>query len=80
MPRGGSDVGALDSTLYWRFEPENLKVGDMITGGDIYGKVQENSKMIHYIMLPPDEMGKITYIAKEDHYTIKVNKKNKIIK
>jgi V-type H+-transporting ATPase subunit A len=47
------------------------KVGDHITGGDRYGKVIENNLITHWIMLPPNEMGTITFIAAADNYTLK---------
>ncbi|CAG8839146.1 28108_t:CDS:2, partial [Racocetra persica] len=57
--------------LSWDFEPSNFKVGDHITGGDIYGKVYENSLVNdHYIMLPPKALGTITYIAEKGSYTL----------
>lgn len=49
-----------------------LKVGDHITGGDIYGVVHENTLIKHYIMLHPKERGTITYIASPGSYTLEV--------
>jgi len=49
-----------------------LQEGDNITGGDIFGKVVENTLIVHHIMLPPGEMGTIHYLAKADNYTLKV--------
>nr|GMD72324.1 V-type proton ATPase catalytic subunit A [Ipomoea batatas] len=37
--------------------------GDLLTGGDLYANVIENSLVQHHVTLPPDGMGKITYIA-----------------
>jgi len=34
--------------------------------------VVENSLIVHYIMLPPDAMGTISYLANADYYTLKV--------
>jgi len=70
IPRG-INVPALDKDAQWHFEPQNFKVGDHITGGDIYGKVVENNLITHWIMLPPNDMGTITYIASNDNYTLK---------
>lgn len=47
-----------------------LQVGDHITGGDIFGKVFENSLITHWIMLPPKEMGTIVEIAAPGNYTL----------
>jgi V-type H+-transporting ATPase subunit A len=51
--------------------PKNFKVGDHITGGDIYGFIQENSLVKHHIMLPPRARGTVTYIAPAGNYTLK---------
>jgi len=48
-----------------------LKVGDHVTGGDIYGKVVENNLVVHLLMVPPGEMGTITYLAPTGNYTLK---------
>ncbi|CAG8719324.1 20384_t:CDS:10, partial [Cetraspora pellucida] len=70
IPRGIS-TPALDKKLFWEFEPSNYKIGDHITGGDIYGKVFENSLVNdHYIMLPPKALGTITYIAEKGSYSL----------
>ncbi|KAL0095468.1 V-type proton ATPase catalytic subunit A [Phycomyces blakesleeanus] len=70
IPRGIA-TPALDKGFGWDFEPLNFEVGDHITGGDIYGKVWENSLVtIHNIMLPPKARGTITYIAPKGQYTI----------
>lgn len=51
-----------------------LQTGDHITGGDIYGKVYENSLVsVHNIMLPPKSRGTITYIAPKGSYTLNVS-------
>eukprot|EP00727_Mastigamoeba_balamuthi_P007957 m51a1_g3782 putative v-type proton atpase catalytic subunit a (1750) ;mRNA; f:161644-169664 len=66
----GVDAAALDKTHPWEFVPTTFKVGDHITGGDIYGKVHENSLVVHWIMLPPGHMGTITWIAPAGSYTL----------
>ncbi|GKB34320.1 V-type proton ATPase catalytic subunit A, partial [Tanacetum coccineum] len=45
--------------------------GDLITGGDLYATVFENSLVEHRIALPPDAMGKVTYVAPAGHYSLK---------
>ncbi len=71
IPRG-INTAALDKALSWEFEPVNFKVGDHITGGDIFGKVYENSLITHNIMLPPKSLGTITYIAPKGNYDLTV--------
>ncbi|KAF8543433.1 vacuolar ATP synthase catalytic subunit A [Trichophaea hybrida] len=71
IPRGIS-TPALDATKSWDFIPRNLKVGDHITGGDIFGSVWENSLLNdHKIMLPPRVRGTITDIVEKGSYTLK---------
>ena len=70
IPRG-IDVPALDRSAAFEFAPEaGLRVGDNVTGGDIYARVQENSLMEHRIMVPPGAMGKVTYVADPGEYTL----------
>jgi len=70
IPRG-INTNALDKDHQWYFQPLNFKVGDHITGGDIYGVVEENTLVSHKIMLPPKAMGTITFIAPAGNYTLK---------
>ena len=46
------------------------QVGDRITGGDIYGLVNENSLIQHSIMLPPNARGNITFVAPAGMYNV----------
>ncbi|KAI9226156.1 MAG: V-type proton ATPase catalytic subunit A [Piptocephalis tieghemiana] len=70
IPRGIA-TEALDRQLSWEFSPLNFKVGDHITGGDIYGVVFENSLISeHKITLPPKAAGTITFIASRGNYTL----------
>ncbi|MBW0494881.1 hypothetical protein O181_034596 [Austropuccinia psidii MF-1] len=70
IPRG-INTQALDRSRQWEFTPTNYRVGDHISGGDIYGTVYENSLVsAHKIMLPPRAMGTITYIAEKGTYNI----------
>uniref|UniRef100_A0A2K6E428 V-type proton ATPase catalytic subunit A n=1 Tax=Macaca nemestrina TaxID=9545 RepID=A0A2K6E428_MACNE len=68
IPRG-VNVSALSRDIKWDFTPcKNLRVGSHITGGDIYGIVNENSLIKHKIMLPPRNRGTVTYIAPPGNY------------
>lgn len=69
IPRGIT-VHALNRSKKWEFTRGNLKEGDNITAGDIYGAVFENSLLNHRMMLPPGHMGKITYIAPNGNYDV----------
>lgn len=70
IPRG-IDAPALSRTAKYDFKPADLKVGDHITGGDIFGSVFENSLLSdHKILLPPRARGTITSIAESGSYTV----------
>merc|ERR1711907_893478 len=69
IPRG-VNTPSLDRQRKWFFTGVNFRVGDHITGGDIYGKVLENTIVDHWIMLPPGSMGTITWLAENGEYTI----------
>ena len=70
IPRGIS-IPALDRKRLWDFNPGGLKVGDHITGGDIFGSVYENSLLDdHKILLHPRARGTITHISEKGSYTL----------
>ncbi|KAK3685099.1 H+-transporting ATPase, vacuolar, 67K chain [Podospora appendiculata] len=69
IPRGIS-APALDRDKLWEFTP-TLKVGDHISGGDVWGTVYENSFIsVHKILFPPRARGQITKIASKGEYTV----------
>lgn len=69
IPRGIA-VPALDRKKKWEFTP-TMKVGDHISGGDVWGTVFENSFLsVHKILLPPRARGTITKIASKGEYTV----------
>ncbi|CUM64364.1 uncharacterized protein PRCAT00001966001 [Priceomyces carsonii] len=70
IPRG-IDVPSLSRTAQYDFTPGKLKVGDQITGGDIFGSIFENSLLDdHKILLPPRARGTITSIAESGSYGV----------
>jgi len=70
IPRG-INTTALDREMKWDFTPTDYKVGDHVSGGDIFGTVYENSLLHdHKIMVPPRAMGTITHIAEKGSYTV----------
>lgn len=67
----GIDVSSLDYSKQWEFIPQHLRVGQMISGGDIFGVVHENDLFEnHWIMMPPKAQGRITWIAEQGHYAV----------
>ncbi|RLV93794.1 V-type proton ATPase catalytic subunit A [Spathaspora sp. JA1] len=70
IPRG-IDAPALSRTVQYDFTPGKLRVGDHITGGDIFGSIYENSLLDdHKILLPPRARGTITSIAETGSYNV----------
>ncbi|KAL5490117.1 VMA1 [Sanghuangporus weigelae] len=70
IPRG-INTDALDRSLKWDFSPTNFKIGDHVSGGDIFGQVYENSLVdAHKIMLSPRALGTITHIAEKGSYAV----------
>eukprot|EP00040_Diaphanoeca_grandis_P038338 m.256313 g.256313 ORF g.256313 m.256313 type:complete len:610 (-) comp34257_c0_seq1:39-1868(-) len=67
----GVNVNCLSREKKWPFQPINFKVGDLVSGGDTYGTVEENSLVkSHKIMVHPKAKGKITWMAAAGEYTI----------
>ncbi|GFO47805.1 V-type proton ATPase catalytic subunit a [Plakobranchus ocellatus] len=66
----GINIPALDRNKTWDFEPQNIRVGSHISGGDIFGVVYENILVKHKIMLPPKCMGTVTWVAEPGTYTV----------
>ncbi|XP_065845596.1 V-type proton ATPase catalytic subunit A-like isoform X2 [Oscarella lobularis] len=69
IPRG-IFTKSLSRTQKWEFQPGNIKVGSLITGGDIYGIINENTLIQHRMMLPPGKQGRVSYIAEAGNYTV----------
>ena len=70
MPKG-VDIPSLDPKKSWSFQPGKIKPGDILSQGDIFGSVIENSLFIdHSILVPPKCKGKVTYIASAGDYNI----------
>jgi len=66
----GINTPSLSITEEWEFDPSKMRIGSHITGGDVYGKVQENNLIMHSMMLPPKSRGTVTYLAPPGNYTI----------
>ncbi|CCW66439.1 unnamed protein product [Phytomonas sp. Hart1] len=66
----GVQVPSLDPTKQWDFTPR-VRVGDLVTGGDILGSVVENSLMQnHSIMVPPNYKGRVVSVEPAGNYTL----------
>jgi len=64
----GVDAPGLDQTKKWDFKA-TVKKGDKVTEGQIIGEVEENPGIIHKVMVPPNQKGKISDI-KSGKYTV----------
>merc|ERR1719353_261910 len=70
IPRG-CDVPNLDRDKKWPYKPLNVKVGDLVTGGDVIGVVRENGLFsAHYIMVPPNISGRVKTLMPAGDYGI----------
>lgn len=69
----GVELPSLDHKKLWEFHPtKDLKVGSLISGGDVIGRCFENNLFEeHRILTPPLAKGKITYVASEGNYTVR---------
>jgi V/A-type H+-transporting ATPase subunit A len=57
----GIEADAIDMSKKWKFNAV-VKTGDTVVEGDVLGEVQETSVIMHKIMVPPGEGGKIASI------------------
>ena len=70
VPRG-VDVASLDQVKEWEFTPKNLKVGQLIVGGDMLGTVFENDLFSeHGIMVSPNVSGRVVEIMPKGMYNV----------
>lgn len=47
-----------------------VKVGDCVSGGDVYATCPETSAITHKVMIPPDKSGVITEVRENGQYTV----------
>jgi V-type H+-transporting ATPase subunit A len=70
IPRG-IQVNALDHEKKWSWTPNpDVKVGDIVAGGFIFGTVPENSIITHKIMVPPNATGRVKSIQPAGMFTL----------
>jgi V-type H+-transporting ATPase subunit A len=67
----GVDVHSLDRDSQWDWNPADLKVGDILSGGDIIGYCFENNLFKqHKILVPPKGKGRIKEIMPAASYSV----------
>lgn len=71
VPRGVS-VQPLDHNKKWHFAPNDTKVGDLVSGGTIIGRVIDpDNKLVEVkTMIPPNLAGRVKSVVKEGKYTL----------
>ncbi len=67
--RRGISVPKISKDKIWHFIP-TVKKGDVVSGGDIIGTVQETELLSHKILVPPKVSGTISEIIIEGDYTV----------
>jgi V-type H+-transporting ATPase subunit A len=72
IPRG-VNCPSLKRSADWEFIPsKEIKIGSHVTGGDIFGTVNENSLIKHKMMLNPKARGTVVSVAEPGTYQIEV--------
>jgi len=70
IPRGVS-VKPLNHTKLWKYTPSAVRVGDMVSGGDVMGVVFENELLPnHKIMVPPKISGRVKWVIGPGEYNL----------
>ena len=65
----GAAVSALDENKKWNVKIK-VKVGDKLSGGDVYAECQETSIINHRCMLPPNVAGEVVSVKKDGKFSV----------
>lgn len=65
----GASVSSLDLERKWDVHI-TVKVGDKLTGGDIYAAIPETAVIEHRLMVPPYKSGEVIKVAKDGKYSL----------
>lgn len=65
----GAAVSALDENKKWNVKIK-VKVGDKLSGGDVYAECQETSIILHKCMLPPNISGEVVSVKKDGKFSV----------
>lgn len=67
----GINIPALDREQIWHFVPEpDIKIGTMLSPGQVIGRVQETAIIEHRIMVPPNQSGELLELTPEGDYQL----------
>ena len=62
----------MDQDKTWEWNPADLNIDDIVSGGDILGYCYENALFNeHKIMVPPKGNGRIKEIVEAGNYTVR---------
>lgn len=67
--RRGAAAAPLDRARAWSFEPM-LRAGQVVSGGEVLGTVQETALIEHRVLVPPDVNGTVVRVAPAGDYTL----------
>lgn len=67
--RRGEKVDALDCGKRWVYEPV-VSVGDLVSGGEVVGRVQETALVEHRILVPPGVEGRVETVRLAGEVTL----------
>lgn len=65
----GIGLISIDEEKLWEVKL-NIKVGDQISGGDIFGSVEETSLITHKLLVPAGLNGKVVKVVENGNYNI----------
>jgi V/A-type H+-transporting ATPase subunit A len=65
----GLNLTPLDRQIRWHFTPR-LQAGNTVSSGIVLGIVPETAAVEHRVMVPPDLVGELVWVAPEGEYTI----------
>lgn len=65
----GAAVSALDENKKWNVKIK-VKVGDKLSGGNVYAECQETSIITHRCMLPPNVAGEVISVKKDGKFSV----------
>ena len=65
----GCSADGIDGETLWDVTV-TVKVGDELTGGQVYATCPETPSIVHKVMVPPDLSGRVTYVSPNGKYTV----------
>ncbi|MFZ5968600.1 MAG: V-type ATP synthase subunit A [Bacillota bacterium] len=65
----GIGLISIDTQKRWDIRIQ-VKVGDFLEAGHVYGVVQETSLVEHKLLVPPEIAGEVTWVKEDGSYTI----------